>query len=204
MQQAVLDKFKDTGVVRWVDEVGGEEEAEIILSPEALARAIKASDRAVEEVKLERVGFVGVTSKDELEHAKQNRARQIVVYPDACPETEESRFKGRAMAKESRRGQRAQISKRGLLMVQPTFDVATGAVKFPKPAAPGAKPVKAVVDMVYVAIPKAIAARLAKLAVKDGFKANAETAKGKEVQTSKAVRVYILGAINTLLTKRAG
>jgi len=84
-------------------------------------------------------------------------------------------------------------------MTDPKFDPITGKVVFPKPEA---KAVVVPTDMAYVAIPKATIVKLAKLAAKDGADLKADTQKGSLVKASKAARMYVLGAIETLLTKR--
>lgn len=87
-------------------------------------------------------------------------------------------------------------------MPEPIVDKVTGKVTFPKPEAKAAA--AAPVDMAYIAIPKAVMGKLAGVAVKDGFTPDAETPKGKQNQTSKACRTYILLAIEMYLVKRAG
>lgn len=195
MQQAVVDR--DSGVIRW--QVGRPEATPVIesLPPEKLALLVKFSDRSVEEAQQARAGFTGVMSTVELEQAESSRARQIIVYPKPLPETEASKARGRSLARALRDKEEA----RRKAMVQPKVDVASGTITFPKPEA--GKPAAAAEPMAYVAIPKAKMAEVAKLAVTDGFKPDAETEKGKANQTAKACRLYVLMAIDKLIAQRA-
>lgn len=193
MQRLIANK--NTGVIRWLDGDRSNGETEVVeMSPEHLGQLIAASDREANEAKMERVGFVSLMSRTELQEARLNRDRQTVIYPDTKVETEESRARGMRILHANKRKE----SK----VVEPIVNKGTGIVTFPKPEAKkAAAPAE---DMAYVAIPKAAMNQLVSLAHKDGFKADAETDRGKANQASKAARTYVLLAIDMLVAKRAG
>jgi len=199
--KAIVDK--ELGVIHWTSEEKDREGERYELSPEKLALAIRASDRAAEQARLERVGFVDFGyDKDELAKAKASRERVLVVYPDTRQETDESKLKGRELKRARKRGLRilhANKRKGGLKVAQPIVDTATGTVKFPKAEA---KAVKVAKEQIYVYITRASAQKLATLAAKDGFKPDAETERGVANQTKKAISLYVQMVIDTLIQKR--
>ncbi len=140
-------------------------------------------------------GTISPTSNNQfvdLAEAKRSRQHNVAVYPDVRPETEESKKRGLRIL-------HANLRKGGKLMAKPIVDLKTGKVTFPKEEAT----TKAAAEEVgYVSLPKATLDKLAVLARRDGFKADAETERGQANQTSKVCRVYVQLAIDRLLADR--
>jgi len=85
-------------------------------------------------------------------------------------------------------------------MVEPRYDPATKKFTFPKG---GEATAAAPTEFAYMAIPKAMVAKLARFAEADGATVMGTTDKGKDIARSKLARIYVLQAIQDLVDARS-